>query len=80
MNSAPPDTQDHAETDDAFLRALVKSSRQRTIHLKWTDRDGTARLTTLNAAEAKRVNTLARARSLGAEALLRETAHLPAAR
>jgi hypothetical protein len=65
--------------DDAFLRALVKSSRQRTIHLKWTDRDGTARLTALTAAEATRVNALARARGIGAEALMRETAHQPAA-
>lgn len=66
----PPD-------DDLFLRNLVKSSRQRTVHLKWTDRDGSARLTTLTAAEATRVNSLARARHLGAEALLREAAHLP---
>ena len=72
MNTEP-------ETDDAFLRALIKNSRQRTIHLKWTDRDGTARMTALNAAEASRVNSLARARGLGAEALLREASHLSAA-
>lgn len=78
--STEPENVNAPDTDDAFLRALVKNSRQRTIHLKWTDRDGTARLTTLNAAEAKRVNALARARGLGAEALLRETAHLPATR
>jgi hypothetical protein len=57
---------------------LVKGSRQRTVHLKWTDRDGTPRLTPLTPAEATRVNTLARARGLGPEALLREAAHLPA--
>lgn len=79
MSSTPPDTHDNDNNDDAFLRALVKGSRQRTIHLKWTDRDGTARLTALTAAEAKRVNALARQRGLGAEALMRETAHLPAA-
>lgn len=79
MNSAPPDTHSPDHDDDAFLRSLVKSSRQRTVHLKWIDRDGTARLSTLTAAEAKRVNVLARARGHGAEALLRETAHLPAA-
>lgn len=67
---APPD-------DDAFLRALVKSSRQRVVHLKWTDRDGTARLTAVTAAEASRLNSLAHARGLSAEALLRDTAHLP---
>ena len=70
---------DLAPDDDLFLRSLVKGSRQRTVHLKWTDRDGTARLTALTPAEATRVNTLARARQLSAEALLRETAHLPAA-
>src|SRR5690606_41291367 len=61
--------------DDAFLRGLVKSSRQRTVHLRWTDRDGTARITTLTAAEATRLNALARARGLSAEALLRDIAH-----
>lgn len=80
MTATPPATaRDDHDTDDAFLRALVKSSRQRTVHLKWTDRDGTARLTTLTAAEATRVNSLARARGLGEEALMRETAHLPTA-
>lgn len=66
--------------DDAFLRGLVKSSRQRTIHLRWTDRDGTARLTAATSAEATRLNALARARGLSAEALLREIAHQPVAR
>jgi hypothetical protein len=63
--------------DDTFLRALVKGSRQRIVHLKWTDRDGTARLTALTAAEANRVNALARASHLSAEALMRDTAHRP---
>lgn len=62
--------------DNVFLRALVKASRQRTIHLKWIDRDGTPRLTALTLAEATRVNALARAHGLGAEAFLREAAHL----
>lgn len=66
----PPD-------DDTFLRALFKSSRQRTVHVRWTDRDGTARLTALTAAEATRVNALARASHLSAEALLRDMAHRP---
>jgi hypothetical protein len=68
-----------APSDDEFLRALVKSSRQRTVHLRWTDRDGSARLTPLAPAEATRLNTLARARGLSAEALLRDTAHRPKA-
>lgn len=68
-----------APDDDAFVRGLVKTSRQRTIHLKWTDRDGTARLTALTAAEASRVNTLARAAGLAPEPFLRAAAHRPAA-
>lgn len=69
-----------APDDDVFLRALVKGSRQRVVHLKWTDRDGTPRLTPLTAGEATRVNALARAQGLSAEALLRAAAHLPAAK
>ncbi len=64
--------------DDTFLRGLVKSSRQRTVHLRWTDRDGAARITVATPAEAARLNALARARGLAAEALLREIAHQPA--
>jgi capsid protein len=70
-----PDTA--AADDSTFLRTLVKSARQRSVHLRWTDRDGSARLTTLTAPEATRVNALARARGLSAEALLREVAHQP---
>jgi len=69
----------YAPDDETFLRALVKSARQRTVHLKWTDRDGTARMTTLLPGEATRVNNLARGARISAEALLREAAHLPAA-
>ncbi len=76
MNPPPADSR---PDDDTFLRALIKGSRKRTVHLKWTDRDGTARLTTLTAAEATRVNTLARAAGLAPEAFLRAAAHRPAA-
>ena len=77
--SAPPATSasPDASDDPTFLRGLVKSSRQRTVHLRWIDRDGTARLTPLTTAEATRVNALARARGLSAEALLRDIAHQP---
>jgi hypothetical protein len=78
MNPSSP-TPEAAPGDDAFVRTLVKTSRQRTVHLKWTDRDGTARLTTLTAAEASRVNALARAAGLAPEAFLRAAAHRPAA-
>ena len=41
---------DQPIVDEAqFLRDLVKASRQRIHHIKWTDRDGTARLTTLTS-------------------------------
>lgn len=69
----PPDLPD----DDAFLRGLVKNSRQRTVHLRWTDRDGSARITPLTSSEATRLNALARGRGLSAEALLRDIAHQP---
>ncbi len=74
MNSPASD-----DDNDGFLRGLVKASRQRTVHLRWTDRDGSARLTAVTSAEATRINALARARGLTAETLLRETAHQPAA-
>jgi hypothetical protein len=75
MSSLPSLSSD----DETFLRALVKTSRQRTIHVKWTDRDGTTRLTTLLPAEATRVNTLARAARISSEALLCAASCLPAA-
>jgi hypothetical protein len=71
MNQPPP-------VDDAqFLRDLVKSSRQRTIHLKWTDRDGTDRLTVLTANEATRLETIARERRISKSEVLRQAAHIP---
>jgi hypothetical protein len=65
-----------AELD--FLRDLVKTSRQRPQHVRWIDRDGSDRVTTLSPADATRLNTLARALGLGREAVLRQAAHLPA--
>lgn len=60
-----------------FLRDLVKGSRQRTIQVKWTDRDGTARLTLLTAAESTRLNAMAGARKLSPSEVLRQAAHIP---
>jgi hypothetical protein len=70
MDLPPPDVD--------FLRALVKTSRQRPHHLRWVDRDGTARLTALSPQDARRVNELAHRLSVGKEALLRLAAELPA--
>ncbi|HUR56968.1 MAG TPA: hypothetical protein VM029_04630 [Opitutaceae bacterium] len=66
------------EADRDFLRALVKSSRQRLHHVAWVDRDGSKRITTLTAADAGRLHGLARQLAIGNAALLREAAHLPA--
>ena len=66
--------------EQTFLRDLVKSSRQRSQHVKWTDRDGTERITTLTAADAARLNALARHHRVSLPELMRQAAHLPAAR
>lgn len=60
-----------------FLRDLVKSSRQRTIHMKWVDRDGTARVTALSQAEAVRLNAAAQRLKLSPSETLRQAAHIP---
>ena len=67
-----------AELD--FLRTLVKAARQRPDHVRWIDRDGTARVTTLSAEDAKRVNELARQLGVARDVLLRRAAELPALR
>ena len=48
--------------DQTFLKDLVKTSRRKHHHVKWTDRDGTARLTPVTSAEATRLNALANER------------------
>lgn len=65
-----------ADTD--FLRALVKTARQRPHHVRWVDRDGTARVTTLSPEDARRLNELAHQLGLAKDALLRRAAELPA--
>jgi hypothetical protein len=66
------------DADQDFLRALVKLSRQRSHQVRWTDRDGTERITTLSSADATRLNQLAQQLRIGKDALLRQAAHLPA--
>ena len=63
-----------------FLRALVKTARQRSQHVHWVDRDGSARVTTLSPDDAKRVNELARQLGVANDVLLRRAAELPALR
>ena len=66
------------QPDVDFLRALVKTARQRAHHVRWVDRDGSARVTTLSPEDARRVNELAHQLSVSKEALLRLAAELPA--
>ena len=69
-----------ATADLDFLRTLVKTSRQRPLHVRWVDRDGTPRVTTLSSEEAKRVSALAQQLAVTNEVLLRRAAELPALR
>ena len=68
------------EDEEIFLRDLVKASRQKIHHVKWTDRDGTPRLTVFNAADAARLNGIAHRRRIGQVELMRQAAHIPAKR
>lgn len=66
----PPD-------DLQFLRDLVKVSRQKPHHIKWVDRDGTERVTTLTQPEVVRANTLAHRLRISKVELMRQAAHIP---
>ncbi len=68
------------ESEQDFLRDLVKTSRQRPHHVRWVDRDGTERITTLSPADAVRLNALAHELGASKDALLHQAAHLPAIR
>lgn len=68
---------DLPEDEQAFLRDLVKAARQKIHHVKWVDRDGSERQTTLTAAEAARLNALAHRLHLSKPELLRQAAHIP---
>lgn len=68
---------DLPEPDLLFVRDLVKSSRQKHHHVKWTDRDGSARITVLSGPEAARLNTLAHQLGLSKGDLLQQAAHIP---
>ena len=63
-----------------FVRDLVKTSRQRIHHVKWTDRDGTDRQTALTQAEATQLNFLAHRLAVSKGELLRQAAHIPNAK
>lgn len=71
---------DLPDDDLGFLRDLVKTSRQKSHHVKWTDRDGTERLTVLGQTEIVHLNALAQRLKLSKGELLRQAAHIPVAR
>lgn len=68
------------EDEKTFLRDLVKVSRQKIHLVSWGDRDGTARQTVLNQAEAIRLNTIAHRLHISKSELLRQAAHIPVAK
>ena len=68
------------EDEPAFLRELVKASRQKVHHVKWIDRDGTERVTSLTQAEAVRLNTIAHRLKVSKSEVLRQAAHVPVVR
>ena len=69
-----------SDDEQAFLRDLVKTSRQKIHHVNWVDRDGTARITALTQPEVVRLNTLAQHLKLSKSETLRQAAHIPVAK
>lgn len=66
----PPD-------DVAFLKELVKATRQRPHVVAWVDRDGSNRQTTLTQPEVVRLNQLAQRLKVSKAEALRQAAHIP---
>ncbi len=64
----------------AFLRDLVKLSRQKIHHVKWVDRDGTPRETALSQPEVVRLNQIAAQLRVSKSEVLRQAAHVPVAK
>jgi hypothetical protein len=71
---------DLPDDEQAFLRDLVKASRQRIHAVKWVDRDGSDRQTTLTQAEVVRLNTIASKLGTSKSEVLRRAAHIPVAK
>ena len=66
--------------DAAFLRDLVKASRQKLHHVAWVDRDGTHRQTSLSQPEVVRLNQIASSQGISKSEALRRAAHIPVER
>jgi hypothetical protein len=73
-------TMDLPNDEKAFLRDLVKASRQKIHLVKWVDRDGTDRQTVLTQTEAVRLNAIAQSRGTSKSEVLRQAAHIPVAK
>ena len=71
---------DLPDDEKTFLRELIKTSRQKQHHVKWVDRDGTERVTTLTQAESVQLNALAHRAKISKSELLRQAAHIPVAK
>ena len=71
---------DLSEDETAFLKELVKATRQRPHVVDWVDRDGTERQTTLTSPEAVRLNQLAQRLKVSKSEMLRKAAHIPVGR
>jgi hypothetical protein len=67
---------DLPDDEQIFLRELVKTSRQKIHAVSWVDRDGTARSTTLTAAEAARLNAIGHRLGISKGETLRRAAHI----
>lgn len=63
--------------DQTFLKDLVKTARRKHHHVKWTDRDGTERITVLDQIEVVRFAKLAHKLGISKPELLRQAAHIP---
>ena len=68
------------DAEQAFLRDLVKASRQKLHLVKWTDRDGTERHTALSQTEVVRLNAIAQRLATNKGEVLRRAAHVPVAK
>jgi len=65
------------DDEQAFLRDLVKGSRQKIHFVKWVDRDGSPRQTALTPPEAARLNGIAQRLGFSNVELMRQAAHIP---
>ena len=68
------------DDENAFLRDLVKASRQKVHHVHWVDRDGSNRQTALSQPEIVRLNTIAQRLKISKAEVLRQAAHIPVAK